>query len=285
MLPESQPAFPEPMVETLLRPTSGWAGLNLSELWAYRELLAFFVWRDLKVQYKQTAFGALWAVIQPVMLMLVFSLFLGRLGGIAPPDVPYSLFALAGLVPWLLFAKSLASSADSLVSAANLIQKVYFPRLLLPLAALGSHLLDYLIALIVLIVVGLGLGFAPSATIIWIVPLTALTLTVALAAGVWLSAAYVRYRDVRQLIPFLIQLWLFASPVAYSSSLVPTQWIWLYRLNPMANVIEGFRWAMFGVGVPPPAGEVLGSAIATVGVLLAGLAYFRRVERTFADAI
>jgi lipopolysaccharide transport system permease protein len=269
----------------LIRPSRGWVALNLRELWAYRELAYFFVWRDLKVRYKQTVFGALWAIIQPFMLMVVFSLFLGRISGIAPASVPYPLFAFAGLVPWTLFSQSLIGSSDSLVGASNLIQKVYFPRLLLPVSAIGSRLLDFVIAMVVLGLMTFYFGILPSATILWVLPLTALAVTTALAVGIWLSAANVRYRDVRQLVPFLVQLWLFASPVAYSAEIVPPKWLWLYQLNPMAGVIEGFRWALLGQTSPPPVGAILVSTGVTAIVLVLGLAYFRRVERTFADVI
>jgi lipopolysaccharide transport system permease protein len=269
----------------LIRPSHGWVRLDLRQLWAYRELLYFFVWRDLKVRYKQTTFGILWAVIQPFMLMVVFSLFLGRIQGIAPADLPYPLFAFAGLVPWTLFAKTLGAASDSLVGASNLIQKVYFPRLLLPISACGSYLLDFLISSAVLIVLMLYFGFVPSVTALWIFPLTVLATTIAIAAGVWLSAANVRYRDIRIVVPFLIQIWLFASPVAYSTTIVPRNWLWVYWLNPMAGVIEGFRWALLGHGSPPPFDAIVASAVVTLAVLVAGLMYFRRVERTFADVI
>ena len=204
------------------RGAAGWRS-NLRELWSYRELLYFFVWRDLKVRYKQTVFGALWAVIQPFLLMVVFTLFLGRIEGIAPEGVPYPLFAFAGLVPWTLFSQGLIGSSGSLVGASNLIQKVYFPRLLLPVAAIGSYLLDFVIAMVVLGLLMLYFGFLPTVTVLWVIPLTALAVTTSLAVGIWLSAVNVRYRDVRYAVPFLVQVWLFASPVAYSAALVPVR--------------------------------------------------------------
>jgi lipopolysaccharide transport system permease protein len=258
--------------------------LNLRELWAYRELAYFFVWRDLKVRYKQTFFGALWAVIQPFMLMVVFTLFLGRISGIAPVGVPYPLFAFAALVPWTLFSQSLIGSSDSLVGASNLIQKVYFPRLLLPVAATGSYVLDFVIGMVVLGLMMAYFGVLPSLGVLWLIPLTALALTASLAVGVWLAAINVRYRDVRYAVPFLVQVWLFASPVAYSADVVPAAWRTILALNPMAGVTEGFRWALLGQGAPP-LGAVLVSSAVTVVVLVLGLAYFRRVERTFADVI
>lgn len=263
---------------------SGWVSLNLRELWAYRELAYFFVWRDLKVRYKQTLFGALWAVIQPFLMMVVFTLIFSRISGVAPAGVPYPLFSFAALVPWTLFSSSLIGSSGSLVDAANLLQKVYFPRLLLPAAAIGSYLLDFVIALLVLALLMLYYGFIPPLTVVWVVPLTILAVGAALAIGVWLSAINVRYRDVRYAVPFLVQLWLFASPVAYSSSIVPAKWEWLYQLNPMAGVIDGFRWALLGVSAPPTQSLFM-STVVTVVILVTGLAYFRRVERTFADVI
>ena len=268
-----------------IKPHRAWVSLGWRELWSYRELGYFLVWRDLKVRYKQTVFGALWAIIQPFMLMVVFSLFLGRISGIAPAGVPYPLFAFSGLVPWTLFSQSVVGSSNSLVSASNLIQKVYFPRLLLPISAIGSNLLDFLIAMVVLGLMMFYFGILPSLAVLWLIPLTVLGLTAALAVGIWLSALNVRYRDIRYAVPFLIQLWLFASPVAYSSELVPAQWRTLYQLNPMAGVLEGFRWALLGQGAPPPVGVIAVSAVATLIVLALGLAYFRRVERTFADVI
>jgi len=281
-MPLSNPHAPQVV---RIEPSRGWVQLGLNELWSYRELGYFLVWRDLKVRYKQTAFGALWAVIQPLLLMLVFSLFLGQISGIAPEGVPYPLFVFAGLVPWTLFSQSLIGASNSLVSAANLIQKVYFPRLLLPIAAVGSYVLDFLIALIVLGLLMLYFGVPPSINALWIIPLTALAVLTSLAVGVWLAALNVSYRDVRHAVPFVVQVWLFASPVAYSTGLVPAEWRAIYHLNPIAGAIEGFRWALLGQGDPPPIAAILISGTVTAIVFLLGLAYFRRVERTFADVI
>jgi len=269
---------------TVIRARRGWDGLGIPELLRYHELLYFLVWRDLKVRYKQTLFGALWAVIQPLLLMVVFSLFLGRISGIGPAGIPYPVFVFAALVPWTLFAQSLVGSSNSLVEAANLIQKVYFPRLLLPLSAVGSYLLDFALAMLVLALIMLYFGLFPALTVLWVIPLTALALAVALGVGIWLSAVNVRYRDVRYAIPFLVQVWLFASPVAYSANFVPAEWQTIYYLNPMAGVIEGFRWALLG-GAQPPLAALAISIAATAVVLVTGLLYFRRVERTFADVI
>jgi lipopolysaccharide transport system permease protein len=285
MIARRRPATAERPAIIRIRPHHAWVPLDWRELWSYRELAYFLVWRDIKVRYKQTVFGALWAIIQPFMMMVVFSLFIGRISGIAPTGVPYPLFAFAGLVPWTLFSQSVVGSSNSLVASTNLIQKVYFPRLLLPISALGSNLLDFVIAMVVLGLMMLYFGVLPPLAVLWLVPLTALALTSALAIGIWLSALNVKYRDIRYVVPFLIQLGLFASPVAYSSDLVPAQWRALYELNPMAGVLEGFRWALLGQGTPPPIGGLVVSVVATVIILVLGLAYFRRVERTFADVI
>lgn len=268
-----------------IEPTRGWISLGLRELWSYRELGYFLVWRDLKVRYKQTLFGALWAFIQPFMLMLVFSLFLGQIGGISPAGTPYPLFVFAGLVPWTLFSQSLIGASNSLVGAANLIQKVYFPRLLLPMAAVGSYVLDFLIGLAVMALLMLYFGAALSLNVLLIIPFTGLAILTSLAVGIWLAALNVTYRDIRHAVPFVIQVWLFASPVAYSADLVPEQWRALYQLNPIAGVLEGFRWALLGTGEAPPIGSLAISGAVTFVMFVAGIAYFRRVERSFADVI
>lgn len=281
--PRETPAIP--LVVTVIRPRAGWAMLDLREVWAHRGLALFFVWRDLKVRYKQTVFGALWAVIQPLALMVVFTLVLARIAAISPADTPYPLFAFAGLVPWTLFAQSLVGSSNSLVAASNLLQKVYFPRLLLPIATVGAFLVDFLVALAVLGLLMLYFGFPLTVNVIWLVPLTALAVATALAFGIWLAAVNVRYRDVHHAVPLMVQVWLFASPVAYSARLIPEEWIAIYQLNPMAGVIEGFRWALLAPEGPAPLPAVLEAILVTGIVLLVGLVYFRRVERTFADVI
>ena len=267
----------------VIRPTTGWIGLGAVELWKHRDLAYILVWRDLKVRYKQTAFGAAWAVLQPVALMLVFSAFLGRIEGIGASGVPYPLFALSGLVPWTLFSQSLNGASGSLVNSQNLISKVYFPRLLLPLSAVASFVVDFLIASVVLVIAMLLFGRVPPATFLWVPILGLFAVVVALAVGLWLAAINVRYRDVKYAVPFAIQLWLFASPVAYSSQLVPPGLRTLFSLNPMTGVIDGFRWA--ALGGPRPDITIVISAAATLAILVGGLAYFRRVERTFADTI
>jgi lipopolysaccharide transport system permease protein len=268
---------------TVIEPRHGWRDLGIAELWRHRELLYFFVWRDVKVRYKQTFFGAAWAVLQPVLLMAVFSVSLGQIPGVGPTGVPYPLFIFAGLVPWTLFAQSLAGASNSLVGGEAIITKVYFPRLLLPFAAVGSFLLDFIIAMGVLALLLVVFGVVPSLSVLWVPIFTLLLLVTALGIGTFLAAVNVRYRDVKFVVPFLVQLWMFASPVVYTSSLIPERWRTLYALNPMTGVVEGFRWAV--LGGPRPDEMILVSAVASILILIGALLYFRRVERTFADVI
>jgi lipopolysaccharide transport system permease protein len=257
---------------------------DVRELWAYRELLYFLAWRDLKVRYKQTVLGAGWAVVQPLLTMVVFSVFLGRLGGLPSDGVPYPLFTYAGLLPWTLFAHVLTRSSQSIVDHQSLVTKVYFPRLLIVLAPLGVALVDFALAFVVLLGLMLWYGVLPGAGLLWTPLPVALAVLAAVAAGTWLAALNVRYRDVRYTVPLMTGLWLFASPVAYPASLVPERWRWLYGLNPMAGAIEGFRGTLFGPGVAAPA-LVAASVVVTVLVLVTGLLYFSRVEKTFADLV
>ena len=267
---------------TIIRPSG--ARPNLGEVWAYRELLYFLVWRDLKVRYKQTVLGIAWAVLQPLATTLVFAIFLGRLAGVPSDGVPYPVFAYAAMLPWQLFAHALTESSNSLVANERLITKVYFPRLVIPLATILAGLIDFAIAF----VVGIGLmawyGIVPGPLIAAVPLFVVLAVLTALAAGLWLSALNVEYRDVRYTLGFLVQIWLFATPVAYPSSLVPERWRALYGLNPMAGVVEGFRWALLGHGQPPGALLVV-STVVTFVVLAGGLWYFKRMERTFADVV
>jgi lipopolysaccharide transport system permease protein len=264
-------------------PARGWVGPGLRELWQHRDLGFFLIWRDLKVRYKQTFFGVAWAVLQPVLMMAVFAVFLGQVEGISPAGIPYPLFALAGLVPWTLFSQSLIGASNSLVNSQSLIAKVYFPRLLLPIAGVGSFVVDFLIALVLLLIVTPLAGFPLTVTILWLPVFALLAVFVALAVGTWLAAINARYRDVRHAIPFLVQIWLFASPVVYSITLVPENLRPLLALNPMTGVIVGFRWALLGGDRPDAA--IFVSALASLVILVLGIAYFRRVERFFADMI
>jgi lipopolysaccharide transport system permease protein len=268
----------------VLRPSSGFLKLNLRDLWEYRELLGFLVWRDIKVRYKQTALGAAWAILQPVMTMLVFSVFFGRLAKVPSDGIPYPVFAFTALLPWQLFAYALMESGNSLVSNQNLITKVYFPRLVIPIAAVLAGLVDFAIAFVVLLVLMFYYGIKPTAAVAFLPLFLLLAVTTALAVGLWLSALNVKYRDVRYTMPFLTQFWMFATPVAYPSSLVPEPWRTLYGLNPMAGVVEGFRWALLGKAQSP--GPLLAvSVVAVVVLLIGGLRYFRRTESTFADIV
>lgn len=268
---------------TVIRPTRPWS-LGLRELWPYRELLYFFAWRDVKVRYRQAAFGIGWAVIQPLLLMVVFSIFLGRLAGVGSEGLPYPVFAFAALVPWTLFSSALTSSSQSVVGSSQLVSKVYFPRLALPVASVGSYLVDFLIALGILFAMMAYYGIYPSARLVWLPLLLALTVVVALGVGVGLSALNVRYRDVRYVLPFLVQLWLFASPVAYPASLVPESFRAVYAINPMAGTIEGFRWVLLGTGTAPWTLLAVSAAV-SVAVFAASCLYFKRTEAGFADVI
>ncbi|MFN7923988.1 MAG: ABC transporter permease [Bryobacteraceae bacterium] len=267
-----------------IQPSHGWVSLKLEELWSYRELLFFMVWRDVKVRYKQTALGAAWAIIQPLFTMLVFSLFLGKLGKMASDGVPYPLFNFAALVPWTYFASSLSHSSDSLVGSANLIRKVYFPRLVIPLATILAGGVDFLIAFGMLGLMMVYFGVTPTVNVIYLPLLIVLGVTTALGVGLWLSSLNVKFRDVKYTVPFLIQFWMFATPIVYPSSLLPEKWRLVYALNPMAGVVEGFRWALLGTKTAPGP-MILVSATAAVALLVSGAYYFRRMEKTFADTV
>ena len=266
-----------------LRPSRGWVPVNLRELWAYRELLYFLTWREIKVRYKQTVLGFAWAIIQPFMMMIVFTLFFGNLAKIPSEGIPYPLFNYAALLPWTLFAEGINRSSISLVQQASLVQKVYFPRLVMPMAGILSPLVDFLIASTILIGMMFYFGYPPTIRMLWVPAFVILTLMTAFGVGLWLSAINVKYRDVRYTIPFLVQFWLFASPVVYSSSLLPERWQMIYGLNPMAGVIEGFRWAL--LGTEPPGSLIAVSVIIVLVILVAGAFYFRRSEKDFADVV
>ncbi len=262
----------------------GWVALQLKELWAYRELLYFLIWRDVKVRYKQTALGVAWAIIQPVFTMIVFSLFFGRLGKIPSDGIPYPLFSYAALVPWTFFSHGLNQASNSLVGSANLIKKVYFPRLSVPIAAVTSGLIDFSIAFVVLLGMMLYYGIVPTLNVIWLPFLLLLTLMTSLGVSLWLSALNVQFRDVRYVLPFLTQLWLFATPIAYPSSLLSEPWRTLYSINPMVGVVEGFRWALLGAKTAPGPMLIV-SSLTALALLVGGAFYFRRLEKTFADVV
>jgi lipopolysaccharide transport system permease protein len=267
-----------------ITPPRGWIEVNFRELWQFRELVYFFVWRDIKIRYKQTAIGAAWAVFQPVMNMLVFSLFFGRLAKMPSGGLAYPIFYLSALLPWMYFAGALSNATNSVVEQQRVITKVYFPRLILPLSAVVPGLLDFAIGFVVFLVMMPFYHVSPGMAIFLFPVFLLLAVATALGVGLWLSALNAIYRDVRYVVPFLVQFWMLASPVAYPSSLVPERWRWVYGLNPMAGVIEGFRWALTGKGQPP--GLLLAaSAGAVVVVLIGGIAFFNRMEGTIADVV
>jgi lipopolysaccharide transport system permease protein len=265
-------------------PSKGWISPGLKDLWQYRELLFFLAWRDIKVRYKQTALGALWAVIQPLFTMLVFTLFFGRLAKVPSDGIPYPLFSYTGLLPWQLFAHALTQSSNSVVANEHLITKVYFPRLVIPLASILAGLVDFVIAFTLVIGMMFWYGVRPTWAILTVPFFVIFTMVTALGVGLWLSALNVQYRDVRHTLTFIVQFWLIASPVAYSSTLVPARWRPFYGLNPMAGVIEGFRWALLGKAQAP--GAMLWVSVVVVAVVLVGgVYYYRRMEKTFADVV
>ncbi len=269
---------------TVIQPSHRLA-LGLRGLWEYRGLTGVMAWRDIRVRYKQTFFGAGWAVIQPVMLMVVFGIFFGRLAGLPSDGLPYPVFVLAALVPWTLFANAFLNSSQSVVKNQNIVSKVYFPRLVFPVSTALSFLIDFAIALVVLVSLTAAYGIYPTPRLLLVPFLAAFTLLAALSFGILLAALNVRYRDVTYTVPFLIQLWLFASPIGYPSTLIPEKWRFLYGLNPMSGVIEGFRWSAIGTSTTHPGPIILVSLLVTLVFLLVGLLYFGRTERTFADVI
>jgi lipopolysaccharide transport system permease protein len=267
-----------------IEPSSGFVSLRIGELWAYRELLYFLIWRDVKVRYRQTALGVAWAVIQPVLTMIVFSVFFGKLAKMPSDGVPYPIFAFAALVPWTLFSNGLTLGTNSLVGSSHLIKKVYFPRLIIPTATVLAGVVDFIVALFVLMVLMAFFGITPTLNTLWLPAFLILTLISSLGVSLWLSALNVGYRDIKYVIPFLTQIWMFATPIAYSSSLLNGTWQTVYGINPMVGVVEGFRWALLGTNTKP-GGMVLVSTVAAVLLLLSGAFYFRRMEKTFADIV
>jgi lipopolysaccharide transport system permease protein len=267
-----------------IEPHSGWLDLHLREVWMYRELLYFMIWRDLKVRYKQTLIGVAWVILQPIMSMGAFTLFFGKLAKLPSDGLPYPVFYFAALAPWTYFATALAKATGVVVGSQNLITKVYFPRLILPLSAVLSGLVDFGIAFLVMLVLLVEYQLYPGVRLIWLPFFLLLALATALGVGLWLSALNALYRDVGHVLPFVVQFWMLASPVAYPSSLVPVKWRWLYGLNPMAGVIEGFRWALTGHGQPPGV-LTLASAAAVVVLLVGGAMFFQRMEGTVADLV
>lgn len=275
-----------------IRPSRGWTSLQLSELWRFRELIYFLIWRDVKVRYKQTLLGASWAVLQPVLTMVVFTIFFGKLGKIPSDDVPYPIFSFTALLPWGLFSKAISDAGRSMVANRNMITKIYFPRLAIPLSSVLSGLVDFSIAFLVLIGMVLYYNYAPNSTYnivltpaILLLPLfVLLALVTSLGVGLWLSALNVNYRDINYVLPFLTQLWFFLTPIVYPSSLLSTNFQLVYALNPMVGVVNGFRWSLLGIDYGLPVTFLISSVVAVL-LLTSGLFYFRRMERTFADLI
>jgi lipopolysaccharide transport system permease protein len=267
-----------------IQPSSGWVSLQLRELWEYRELLYFLIWRDIKVRYKQTVLGAGWAIIQPLFTMLVFSLFFGKLAKVPSDGIPYPLFSYTALVPWTFFAQGLSQSSDSLVGSSNLIKKIYFPRLAIPIGTVCAGMIDFGLAFSVLLVLEFSYHVHPTRNILWLPLFVLLALVTALGVGLWLSAFNVKYRDVKYVVPFFTQVWMFMTPIAYPSSLLTGKWRIVYGLNPMAGVVEAFRWALLGTKTAPSAMIAI-SFVAAAALLAGGAYYFRRMEKTFADVV
>jgi len=277
--------LPQPQYHLRIEPSKGWVSLKLRELWEYRELLYFLTWRDIKVRYKQTVLGAAWAIIQPFFTMVVFSLFFGGLAKVPSDDVPYPIFSYTALVPWTFFAYGLQQSSNSLVASANLLKKIYFPRLVIPISSVISGVVDFVLAFIVLLIMMLVYGIFPTVNVIFLPFFVLLAFVTSLGVGMWLSAMNVQFRDVRYTIPFLTQFWMFATPIAYPSSLIENDLLRaLYGINPMTGVVEGFRWALLNTDTAPGPIVVVSSAVA-VGLLISGMYYFRRMEKTFADVV
>jgi lipopolysaccharide transport system permease protein len=267
-----------------IEPTRGWASLKLAELWESRELVYFFTWRDIKVRYKQTVLGVLWAIIQPLFTMLIFALFFGRLAKVPSDGIPYPIFSFTALVPWTFFATGLTQASNSLVQNSNLLKKVYFPRMGMPIAAVISGCVDFCLAFVVLLGMTAFYGITPTWKVLLLPLFLLLALVTCLGASLWLSAMNVQFRDVRYTIPFLTQFWMFATPIAYPSSLLSGPWRIVYGINPMAGVVEGFRWALLDAhSAPQP--MILVSSAAALALLIGGAFYFRRLERSFADVI
>lgn len=280
--PLAAPHLPEkPLVS--IRAGSKWAAIDLKSLWAYRELLYFLTWRDVKVRYKQTALGAAWAVIQPLFTMIIFSIFFGKLANMPSDGIPYPLFAYAGLLPWTFFSNAVTNSGNSLVGSSNLITKVYFPRMIIPGAAVAAGLVDLFIAFGILIILMIYYGVGAAWSLLALPLLVTLTTLLAIGIGMWTSALNVKYRDIRYALPFAIQLLMFATPIIYPVSIVPARWRWLLNLNPLTGIIEGYRSAFFGRAFNWPMLAV--SAAITLALLIYAAYYFKRMERTFADIV
>jgi lipopolysaccharide transport system permease protein len=267
-----------------IEPSEGWISLDIRELWEYRDLFYFFIWRDLKVRYKQTILGALWAIIQPFFTMIVFSLFFGRLAKVPSDDLPYPIFTFAALVPWTFFANALQQGSSSLTLNANMLKKIYFPRIIMPAATVFAGLVDFSLAFVVLLGMMFFYGFIPTVNALLLPLFLLLALTTSLGVSFWFSAMNVQFRDVRYTVPFIVQAWLFITPIAYPSSLLSGPWRTVYGINPLAGVVEGFRWALLGTDTAPGP-IVLVSSLVAIALLVSGAFYFSRMEKTFADVV
>jgi len=269
----------------IVRPTTGWAALNLRDLWIYRELVYFMTWRNLKVRYKQSLLGVGWAILQPFLTMVVFSIFFGNLAGVPSDGVPYPIFTYTALIPWTLFSKALQDASHSLVQSSHMITKVYFPRIILPTASVLAGVVDFAIAFVILIGMMFFYGYPLKVEALTLPLFLLLAMVTALGVSLWFSALNVLYRDIGYVTPFIAQFWMFITPIAYPASLVPEKWRWLYALNPMTGVVEGFRWALLGSTQGSPATVLSISIPVAIFILVSGLIYFRRMERLFADMV
>jgi lipopolysaccharide transport system permease protein len=284
MMMETTPKPEQQSPTIILKPSRGWLSVDFEELWRYRELIFFLTWRDIKVRYKQAVLGITWAILQPFLTMLIFTVIFGILLKTPSQDLPYPLFALSALLPWQLFATALQRSSVSLVGNANLITKIYFPRLAIPLSSVVAALVDFGVSFIVLLIVMAYYQYWPTWNILWLLPIILLALLAALSVGLWLSALNVQYRDIQHMVPFILQVWMYASPIVYPVETIPEGLgRWLYGLNPMVGVIQGFRWALLG-GDPPDVTTLI-SVVMVLVLLISGLYYFRRMEKTFADIV
>lgn len=277
LMPDTTPVF-------TIQPSKGWVSVRFDELWEYRELIYFLTWRDIKVRYKQTVLGAAWAILQPLLTMLVFSLFFGRLAKVPSDGIPYPLFSMAGLVPWTFFAFGLAQSSNSLVASANMLKKIYFPRLIIPISTVLSGAVDLMLAFALLIAMMFWHGVKLTPNVFYLPVFVLLAFTTSLGVGLWLSALNVKYRDIRYVVPFLVQFWMYATPIAYPSSLLKEPWRTVFGINPMVGVVEGFRWCLLGVHTRPGPMIWISAGVAVL-LLFSGVLYFRRTEKVFADIV
>jgi lipopolysaccharide transport system permease protein len=269
----------------VIKPVKGWVPLNLRDLWLYRELIYFLTWRDLKVRYKQSVLGVIWAILKPTMTMIIFTIIFGNFAKIPSDGVPYPIFSYSGLLPWEFFAAALTVSARSMLTSGGMVSKIYFPRIIVPLSSVMANLVDLLIAFVILIGMMIFYKIPLTINVLWLPAFILLAMITAIGVGLWFSALLVMYRDINYLLPFITQLWMFISPVVYSSSMIPEKWRWLYSINPMSGVVEGFRWALLGTQQSISGGMVaISSAIALV-IFISGMFFFRRMERIFADMI